>query len=789
MNVPSGSGVNFWQPPATHDLEPQLVVSPAFWRSGLDHPVNLQSRRNLLWRSGRSNAIPAAPAPDQGQAESDSLTSRSSEQQPGASPAAPAPAPGQSSTAVRFPARVQTDFNGDRRSDVVKYNPATNQTQIWFMNGTVVESTVFLPNAPDPNWRLQAADDFTGDGKADLLWRDYQTGGLFVWRMNGTAQAGATLSLGTVSDPNWQVRATGDFSGDGQVDVVWRNRATGQAVIGVLSNNTFSDWTWLPEVAGINLNIEAAADLNDDGQLDLVWQNTLSGENLVWFMNGSTVTSISQLPSPQNPNWKGWTLATSSLTASTSPDPAPTQLNSAPPGSSTLSPEAPPVDPAPASSLAPAAPPNPNLDWKNWTLEGTGDFNGDRRADLFWRNTVTGENRFWLMDGLSNYTVAEIASVPTQNWQTFQAKSVDPISLVTISDLSFSGREGDTGTFKLRLSRVPTGNITLSLNAGNYLVLDTNGDIRDGMQSTITFTPTDWNVARTVSFIAEVDGSSENRMINNTVSYTVSGETAPSGIFELGSIVSTSAPDPRRFNIDLDFRNDYQGFWTPQRRSIAQKAADDWAIRIANEWTGLDLNYQIGRLENGRVDASGQSLRPYSFTTRRHVDDLVVFVNNFEGISDFEGGYGVPEYGLGGFSATAPMPRVGQITINSALYYNQPELVLYQTVLHELGHVLGLVGMNWIGASKLANTNQPTIATFQGAYSRAANGGQDVPLESQDGPNPVTGSYGFAHPAQRVQSVMSYGWMYRLAGPTTIDYAMLADSGYSIRGVNAAVPT
>jgi hypothetical protein len=711
------------------------------------------------------------------QVSGDSTTSQSSEQQPdNGSAAASAVAPGQSRTAaVRFLARVQTDFNGDRRPDVVKYNPATNQTQVWLMNGTVVESTVVLPNAPDLNWRLQATDDFTGDGKTDLLWRNYQTGGLSVWGMNGITRTEPAISLGTVSDANWQVRATGDFNGDGLVDVVWRNGVTGQTVIGVLGNHTFSAWIWLPEVTGINLNIEAAADLNDDGKLDLLWHNTLSGENLVWLMNGSTVTSISQLPSPKDLNWKGWTLETSSSKpANSSPTPLP---------ETTLS------DPTPTGSNAPAAPLDPNLDWKNWSLESTGDFNGDRRTDLFWRNTVTGANRVWLMNGLTGYRVAEITSPAEQTWQAFQLSSPAPANLVTISDLNFSGKEGDTGTFKLRLSRVPTANITLSLNAGNYLVLDTNGDMRDGMQSTITFTPTDWNVARTVSFIAEVDGSSENRMMNNTVSYTLSGNTTPSGIYELGSIISTSAPDPHRFNIDLDFRNDYQGFWTPQRRAIAQTAADDWASRIANEWTGLDLNYQIGRLENGKVDATGQSIRPYSFTTRRHVDDLLVFINNFEGTSDFEGGYGTPEYGLGGYSEAAPMPRVGQITINSALYYNQPDLVLYQTVLHELGHVLGLVGMNWIGASRLTNTNQPAIATFQGEFSRAANGGQYIPLESQDGPNSVTGTYGYAHPAQRVQSVMSYGWLYRVTGPTAIDYAMLADSGYSIRGVNAAVPT
>jgi hypothetical protein len=32
---------------------------------------------------------------------------------------------------------------------------------------------------------------------------------------------------------------------------------------------------------------------------------------------------------------------------------------------------------------------------------------------------------------------------------------------------------------------------------------------------------------------------------------------------------------------------------------------------------------------------------------------------------------------------------------------------------------------------------------------------------------------------------MSYGWLYRLYAPTQVDYALLADSGYRVNGVNA----
>src|SRR5437773_142736 len=36
-----------------------------------------------------------------------------------------------------------------------------------------------------------------------------------------------------------------------------------------------------------------------------------------------------------------------------------------------------------------------------WQMKGIGDFDGDGRADILWRNSSTGENYIWLMNGLS----------------------------------------------------------------------------------------------------------------------------------------------------------------------------------------------------------------------------------------------------------------------------------------------------------------------------------------------------------------------------------------------------
>ena len=52
----------------------------------------------------------------------------------------------------------------------------------------------------------------------------------------------------------------------------------------------------------------------------------------------------------------------------------------------------------------------------NWEVRAIGDFDGDRKADLVWRNTATGENLEWLMDGLSVQVATFLTSVGDLSW-------------------------------------------------------------------------------------------------------------------------------------------------------------------------------------------------------------------------------------------------------------------------------------------------------------------------------------------------------------------------------------
>lgn len=619
------------------------------------------------------------------------------------------------------------DFDRDGNVDLLWRDYSTGRNVVWFMNGATVTASIDLIPVADTNWRIQGTSDFNGDGCTDILWRHYGTGSNGVWLMHGSTLLSA-ITIGSPIPTNWRVHGMGDFNRDGSTDLVWRDYITGSNGIWLMQGTTLVKAVALPKVEGSNLKIHGVADCNQDGQVDVLWRNSLTGENFVWLMNGTAVSSTYALPSVK----------------------------------------------------------------VNWELQGTGDFNGDAKADLLWQDRTTGAIGVWVMQGLTyDYSLAispatSITDVSASgsliNPGSLALQDLStPSSLVAVSQLSFSHQEGAAGSFAIQLNQAPTANVTLTFDTGNFLVLDADGTVANGTQNTITFTPTDWNQARTVRFIAEVDGSSADRLTGNTISYSLAGGWSGAGVYDLGTIYNTYAPDPTQFNIDLDFRNDTSGFWNATRQAVAQKAANDWAAFIANEWTNLQLN-ATGSTAIARMESAGS--RTYTFATKRIVDDLVVFVNNLQ-VGSSEGGLGSPDYQFGGWSpgyypgVTDTMPRVGQIAINTAVFTDESGAglwQLYQIVLHEIGHTLGLLGMNWTGYNRIDRTNGIFLGwDGQGGYSRIANGGNYVPLQAD-----------LQHPATSIQSIMSYGWLYNLYAPSQIDRALLADSGYTIVGINDA---
>ena len=151
-----------------------------------------------------------------------------------------------------------------------------------------------------------------------------------------------------------------DFNGDGYADLVWRNSSTGENGIWYLKGTAFAgsdgstsysprrgiDYDLLLSVADPDWAIVGYGDFNGDKKTDFVWRNARTGENSIWYLNGKDFAGgDSQVILGRDYDYL--------LTVGD----------------------------------------------RNWTIEGVGDFNGDQKSDLIWRNLATGQNIIWFMNG------------------------------------------------------------------------------------------------------------------------------------------------------------------------------------------------------------------------------------------------------------------------------------------------------------------------------------------------------------------------------------------------------
>jgi uncharacterized delta-60 repeat protein len=274
-------------------------------------------------------------------------------------------------------ASTTPDFNGDGRRDFIWRNRTAGDGRAlaWFMGGTngttLLGGDIFTTTMTDQNWQIVSSGDFNRDGKDDLLWRNASTGRNLVWFMNGVTKTGEKAIIDSqgadilVQGNDWEIKGSADFNKDGYIDLLWRNKVSGDNVVW---NLTGADGTTAPSTSSIGpsftsgWDIRAINDFNRDGNVDIVWRNSVSGNNVIWYLGGATGTVYQ---------------SETSILGRTD---------------------------------------------QNWNIVGSGDFNKDGEADLLWRNSAGGQNQVWLLGGTSILTPAnssysiDAPTVPTE-WQ------------------------------------------------------------------------------------------------------------------------------------------------------------------------------------------------------------------------------------------------------------------------------------------------------------------------------------------------------------------------------------
>ena len=211
------------------------------------------------------------------------------------------------------------DFNGDAKTDILWRYYGTGGYQglndIWFMDGTTFIGENVFSQIVDTNWRVGGTGDFNGDGETDILWRYYGTGayqGLnVIWYMNDSTFIGENV-FSQVLDTNWRIEGTGDFNGDGEIDILWRYYGTesyqGLNDIWFMNDSAFIGEAVFSQILDTDWKIAGTGDFNNDGQMDILWRyygtSGYQGLNVIWYMNGTAFVSEEVFSVIPDTNWR-----------------------------------------------------------------------------------------------------------------------------------------------------------------------------------------------------------------------------------------------------------------------------------------------------------------------------------------------------------------------------------------------------------------------------------------------------------------------------------------------------
>lgn len=317
------------------------------------------------------------------------------------------------------------DLTGDAKADLVWRNSYTGQIAIWEMNGVeFVAARSLSVSVVDYEWEIAEVLDFTGDGKADVLWRNAFSGDNVIWIMDGLTVAGSA-SLPSVDDDAWYIAGMDDyrdddrhddFLGSGVADLVWRNDATGQVLIWIMSDDdTIGEFVELPTVADDDWQIQGLGDVNYDAKPDIIWRNTQTGANLAWLMAGTEIGGVLNLPSVPG----AWTIAGLDDADDDGIDDIFWRNESTGDNVVWI------LDGEPEDNSFIETTVNlPRVADTSWKIAGVRDLDDDGDADIFWRRD-TGENVCWELDDSQITRSIQLPTVSDPNWQIGKISDVN----------------------------------------------------------------------------------------------------------------------------------------------------------------------------------------------------------------------------------------------------------------------------------------------------------------------------------------------------------------------------
>jgi uncharacterized protein (TIGR03118 family) len=205
-----------------------------------------------------------------------------------------------------FTAGLQNENHGlfgmlrNQMDDITGRVLSTGQWWVGASNGSnAFANSSWTTWSPNVTWVDVQTGDFNGDGQMDIAGRVLETGQWWIAASNGSS---FTNTLWTTWSPDvtWVDVHFGDFNGDGKMDIVGRVQQTGQWWVAQSTGSSFvnSLWaTWNPNVTWVDVNV---GDFTGNGMSDITGRFLEGGS---WWTGLSTGSSFNTtLWTMWNPN-------------------------------------------------------------------------------------------------------------------------------------------------------------------------------------------------------------------------------------------------------------------------------------------------------------------------------------------------------------------------------------------------------------------------------------------------------------------------------------------------------
>lgn len=226
-----------------------------------------------------------------------------------------------------------------------------NRTYVWHLSdqGVAKSETPVRDLNVSLAWSLAGTADISGNGMVDLVWRNTETGRVLIWFLDVDGVFSSDVAVSDVNlASHWNLSGITDVTSDGIPDLIWRNRETGRVFVWPLNEHGQYNVNDGFAASDVNLashwDLRGIADVTSDGNPDLIWINTITGRVFVWPLNEHGQYDVND----------GFAVS---------------DINPAPP----------------------------------WELSGVADVNSSGRPDLIWRNRQTGRVYVWPLNADGQY--------------------------------------------------------------------------------------------------------------------------------------------------------------------------------------------------------------------------------------------------------------------------------------------------------------------------------------------------------------------------------------------------